>query len=319
MSGTTSFLFQGTPTPAQPTGSDTSTQFPLWLQQYDYNLANAATNLASQPYTPYTGQQVATPSADTQQAWNLAQSNVGDYQPDLTQANSLTSAGSTPLTGSQIQSYMNPYMSTVLGGLASASNTNFTNNVLPSIANQFVSSGQAASPQQMQADNNAMYQSQQALNQAQAGALSQGYSTATQTAEAQQQAQLQGGAQYGQLGALTQQLGATDVGQLAGAGSAQDQVNQANLNVAQNNFDQQQQWPYQNLTYASNIIRGQAVPSNTTQVGTQYLPQSSYSASPLATAAGVAAGSSALGLRKGGRVKKKPEVVGALSHVKRAA
>ena len=316
MSGTLSSLFSGMPIPAQPTGSDTSTSYPLWLQSYVSNLANAATNLASTPYSQFPGQQVATPSSQTQQAWQLAGNNVGSWQPSLNQAGALTTAAATPITGEQIQSYMSPYMGTVLGGLQSAANTNLFQNVLPQVQDRFVSSGQSRSPQEMQATNNAVYQSGQALDQAQAGALSTGYQNATNTALAQQQAQQTGGAQLGQLGALTQQLGAADVGQLAASGQAQDTVNQANINSAMNNFYGQQQWPYQNLTYASNIIRGQAVPSNVQQVGMTYQNAGS-TASPLSTAIGTTAGASALGLKRGGHVgarrRKAAAHAGALS------
>ena len=351
MSGSLSgFLTQGAPVPAQPTGSDTSTSFPLWLQQFVYNTANAASNLASQPYSQYPNQQVATPSTATQQAWGMATNNVGNYAPALNNAVNYTATGAAPistpapitsptittptLNSNDINQYLNPYQNQVVGALQQASNTNFFNNVLPNVQDRFVSAGQSRSPQEMQATNNAIYQNQQALDQAVAGSLASGYNTATQTAQQQQQQQLglaqqqqgfqtglaqqqQGvnlstqqanraaaqtaGAQFGQLGALTQQLGATDTGQIAAAGSAQDQVNQANINAALNNFYSQQQWPYQNLAYASNIIRGLQVPSNQQTVGTTYnVP---YSASPLSTFIGTTLGASALGLKDGGHVR----------------
>ena len=60
-----------------------------------------------------------------------------------------------------------------------------------------------------------------------------------------------------------------------------------------NNFYSQEQWPYQNLSYASNIIRGQDVPSNTMQVGLT-TPQTSYTASPLSSFTGTVLAGSAL-------------------------
>lgn len=351
-------LFSGSIIPQQPTGADTSTQYPLWLQQYTYGLANSAENLASQPYTPFPGAQVATPSDATQQAWTMAQGDVGDWQPysqqaateigqaapnltgalsmigganpNLTQAQSLIQQGASPVTGQEINSYMSPYLGDVVGALQNASNTNFTQNQLPSISSQFVSSGQAASPQEMQADNNALYQTNQALDQSVSGALNSGYNTALSAAQQQQgvdinagnalgSQQLQAGALQGQLGSelgslqmqqgqyglqqgaaegalgqLVQQEGGYDVGQAAAAGQSQDTVNQANINAAMNNFYSQEQWPYQNLSYASNIIRGQDVPSNTMQVGLTPASQSSYTASPLSSFVGTTLGATAL-------------------------
>lgn len=300
----TSFLFQNSPTPPQPVGSDASQSFPLWAQQYVANIANAATNLASQPYSPYPGQQVAQPSDATGASWGMAQQNVGNYQPALQGAMGLTASAAQPITGADISRYMSPFQDQVIGGLTSASNKNLFDNVLPQISDRFVSAGQARSPQEGARTNDALYQSQQALNQSIAGSLSQGYQGALNTALQQQQMQQTAGAQMGQLGALTQQLGAGDVGQLAASGQAQDQTNQANINAAMNNFYAQQQWPYQNLGFASNIIRGLPINTNTQTVGLSYPPQGSYGASPLSTAAGTILGAKALGVAKGGHIRR---------------
>lgn len=315
MSGNTlGFLFSGQPVPPQPTGSDTQTNFPLWQQSYVANLANAATNLASSPYTPFSGPTVAAPSAQTTQAEQLAGQNVGNWQPALNQAMSFEQQAGTPTTASDINQFMNPYMSQVIGGLTSAANTNFFQNQLPGIQSNFVSAGQSRSPQEMQATNNALYQNNQALDQSIAGALGTGYQGALNANFAQKGLQQSAGATSGQLGALTGQLGAQDVGQLAASGATQDQNAQANLNAAQNQFYAQQQWPYQNLAYASNILRGQNIPTNTQTVGQQYNPGQAYTASPLASFVGTTLGSSAAGLARGGRVApKKRAAIGALA------
>ena len=312
MSSISDFLFQGQPTPAQPTGSDTSTAYPLRLQQFVYNTANAATNLANTPFTPFPGPTVAGPSSATQEAWDKASGNVGNYQPLLNQAGALTQAAGQSISPDQINAYMDPYINTVIGGLQSAANTNLFQNILPSVQDRFVSAGQSRSPQEMQATNNAIYQSNQALDQATAGALGQGWSGALSAAQADAARKQAAGAQFGQLGALTQQLGAADVGQLAASGQAQDVFNQNNINAALQQFQAQQQWPYQNRAYASNIIRG--LPVNTTQqtVGTTYATPGA-TASPLASFVGTTLGAGAIGsslgnaalqLRRGGRVRR---------------
>jgi hypothetical protein len=295
------------------------------LQQYQANLANAATNLAGTPYTPFPGPQVAAPSAATTQSWQDVVANQGNYQGALGQAMNLTGQAGTPVTAGQINSYMNPFESTVLGGLQSAANTQLTQNILPQVQDRFVSAGQSRSPQEMQATNNAIQANDTALYQAQAGALGQGYQGALGAALQEQTAKQTAGAQFGQLGALTQQLGAADVGQLAAAGQAQDTLSQSNINAAMNNFYAQQQWPYQNLSYASNIIRGQNVPSNTMQVGMNYNPGQSYTASPLSSFVGTTLGATAasnayntsnlynqtLGLHaKGGRIRARRRATG---------
>ena len=399
MSGSTSnFLFQGTPTPSQPTGSDTANSMPAWLSQYVYNLSNAATNLASQPYTTAPMNQVAQPSADTQNAWNLTNQNLGGYQPALAQAGALTAQGGAPLTApnpitasplqapnqitaapvtasalnsDDINQYLNPFQDQVIGALRRESNENLFSDVLPNVQDRFVSAGQSRSPQEMQATNNAVYKSNMALDDAIAKSLSSGYNSAVNTAAQQKgfltglgtqqqgfqtqlaadqqakntafQQQQQGfltnlatqqqgvgldtatknrtaaqtaGAQFGQLGALGQQLRAADVGQLAASGQQQDTINQSNVNAALNNFYAQQQWPYQNLGFASNIIRGLPVNTNQQTVGQTY--NATYSPSPISQFIGTTLGASALGLKDGGHVKR-PPVNGALSVWRKAA
>lgn len=302
MSDITSFLFQGDPIPPQPTGSDTSTSYPLWLQQYTYNLANAATNLAQTEYQPFAGPKVAGPSDQTQTAWQMAGQNAGAWQPFVNSASELTQSAGTPVSSDDIGRFMNPYQDQVVGALQQASNRNLTNNILPSIQDRFVSAGQSRSPQEMYASNEAIFNSDQSLNQAVAGALSQGYNTSLDAALRQKTQQQTAGAQMGTLGGLTSNLGAVDTGQMAAAGSAQDQLNQANLNAAVNDWNTQQQWPYLNLGFASNIIRGQAVPQTTQTVSQQFNPYQSNAPSPLSAFVSGAGQAKSLGFRKGGAV-----------------
>lgn len=374
----------GQPVPPQPTGSDSTTQSPEWYQEYLANLFGSANQLAEQPYQPIPFNPVAGPSDASQQAWQMAINNVGNWQDAVGGAGALTYSAAQPLsqstiggynngyssgvgnsmgtlsqpymstelgagnavtgalnkaTQSQIGNYLSPYLDTVAGGIESQLNTNLMQNVLPNIQDRMVASGQVASPQQMQAENNAVYQNQQALGQALAPVYNQGYNTAlgaaqgaagagyntgasnansllgagqygyglgTQTGLSEQQMQGTMGAQMGQLGALTSQLGASDIAEVAGSGSAQDALNQNNLNAQVANFENQVQWPYQQLGFLSNTIRGQQLPTNTQTTGLTY-NNGSYAASPLQSATGAylmgsALNGSSAGLKRGGHV-----------------
>lgn len=305
MASVTSNLFSGAAIPPTPTGSDTATSYPAWLQAYVYNLANAAQGLAGSPYTPYTGQKVATPSAATQQSWGMATGNVGNWQPNLGYADAYTASAGAPITGDDIGRFFNPYTDKVIGGLTDASNRNLFNTVLPRIQSQFVSAGQSRSPQEMQFTADALRGSQDSLNNAIAGAQQTGWQGALNAAMQGKQMQQTAGAQIGQLGALRQQLGAADTGQVAAAGQAQDTVNQTNVNSALNDWYAQQQWPYQNLGFASNIIRGLPVNTNTQTVGMAPAGSTSYAASPLSSFLGASLGARSLGYRQGGEVTRR--------------
>lgn len=278
---------------AAPTTTSASTQYPAWLQTTLENLAGGAANLATQPYQQFPGPTVAAPSAQTLQAEQLAGSNVGNYQPALNAATNLTNSATQPLTAGNIANFLNPEQNYITGAL----NTNLQQNILPGIQDKFVSAGQSRSPQEAQVTDQAVYGTQQAAGQALAG----NYQGALNALQTQNQQQLQGGAQLGQLGALTSQLGATDVGQLAASGATQDQNAQTNINAALNQFYNQQQYPYQQLGFLSDIINKipiQATGPTTTAVQSG----STFAPSPLATFAGTLAGGNATGLARGGRV-----------------
>lgn len=293
-------LTQGSPYSYTNTSSgNTATQRPWWQDEASYNLGNAAMGLAGQSYNPFPGPTVAAPSAATQQAEQMAVGNVGSYQPYLQQAGALTAASGKAITPGQINSYMNPFMNQVVGGIESNLNTNLNQNVLPGVQDRFVSAGQSRSPQEMQATNNAVYQNQQAIGQAVGGVLNSGYQGALSAAENQQQQEGRAGAQLGTLGQLTQQLGQGDVGSVAAAGQTIDSNNQANLNAAQNQFNQQQQWPWQQLQLASGIINGLPV-STTGSTSGATVNQQGYTASPLAQLGGLASLGSGLGNLFGG-------------------
>lgn len=313
MADLTSFLFQGAAPVTQPTGTDSSTNFPLWLQQEVFNASNAATNLAAQPYTPYPGQTVAGPSPTTSQSWDAAKANVGNYQPSLTAAGTLTQQAGTPVSSGDINQYLNPYESNVTDRLAVLAGQNLNENLLPGVNDTFTKAGQFGSTGNSEFTSRALRDTNNSLLNAQSGALERGYSGALSAAQAQKGQQLAAGAQTGQLGTLTQQLGAADVSQLAGAGASQDKLAQANINSSMNQFQQQQQFPYQNLGFLSNIIHGLPVGSTTQSASTT--PVSTFSPSAVGTGVGVGALASGLGYRKGGAVKGRSG--GALRHAGR--
>lgn len=303
------FLSGGAPAPA-PTSSDASTSAPLWLQQYLSGVLGASTAAAAQPYTPFPGPTVPQPSAATTSAWGMSQANVGNYQPYLNNAGALTQAAGAPVTGSDINTFLNPYQDYVTGAL----NRNLQQNILPSIQDRFVGAGQSRSPQELEMTQRAAQDTQTAIGQSLAG----GYQGAVNSLLQQRQQQGAAGSQFGTLANTASNLGGFDVGQVAAAGNAQDTLAQQNLNAAQQQFTQQQQYPYQQLGFLSNIVRGlPSAGSNTATTGTTY--NYTPTPSPLAQFLGGVLGgnqlSKSLGLRRGGRVP----AVGALSRLRRAA
>lgn len=90
--------------------------------------------------------------------------------------------------------------------------------------------------------------------------------------------------QFGQHGELTQRLGAQDAGLLSAAGQQRQAQTQANLDIANQDWNKQNDWQKQNIDWLSQIVRG--LPASETKYQyTSGAPTSSASLSPLAAAA----------------------------------
>jgi hypothetical protein len=142
---------------------------------------------------------------------------------------------------------------------------------------------------------------------------------------------LQGAGTLGSLAQTGQNLGLQGAGALDTVGQEQQTQNQQNLNLGYQDFLNQQQYPYQQASWLSQMIGGTANPTNTpgmsTTAQTSYAP--STGASPLNQAIGTYAGlnSGAVGsaLSGGGArggptrrfAKRKPR--SALEHLRKAA
>lgn len=112
-------------------------------------------------------------------------------------------SGSLP---QNISSYMNPYNSAVTDQIAKLGARNLSENILPAIGDQFVSSGQYGSQRQGVLDDRALRDTQDSILSQQNAALQAGYNTAGQQyqTDAARQAQLAGTA--GGLGTSQQQI-----------------------------------------------------------------------------------------------------------------
>lgn len=292
-----------------------------------------ATNVAS-PYLSQAGA-LATQFAGTDTS-QLA-------QPYLQQAGQLVGQAAAPISG-QIQNYLDPYREQVVNRIGELGQRQLTENILPTLQAQGISSGQFGGTRSAEAMGRALRDVQESTLAAQTQALSQGYGQAAQLAGADaarqlaaaQQAgtlgtttaglesadvarqlaaaqqlgqvgqqygaltqqdlarQLQAGAQYGALAGEEQQAALQRIGALEAAGAAKQQDVQRNLDLAYQDFLQQQEYDRQNIAFLNAAIRGLEVPTQITKEGTG--PASVFQPSPLSQlAAGFGA---AAGLKK---------------------
>jgi len=325
MSSVLDFLFQGQAPTSTTNYGTSSSQVPTWLQEYSQGILGQAAALAGQPYQPYGGPQVAGFTDPQTQAQSEVQNLQGQYQSPLNQAIGLASSSATPGALTQAQSFvpqassyinnavaptaaqLNPYTNNVIKQAEDQATQYWNNTLQPSINQQYAAAGQAGSSANTRAQNQGAAQITQNIQDTAGSALSQAYTNAQQTGLAAGQATgalgqtlgglgyeqgvlgLQGASQLGSLSQTGQALGLQGAAALDTVGAEQQGLNQQNLNVGYQNFQNQQQYPYQQLGYLSQILSGTAtpttVPGSSTSAQTGYAP--SYGASPLSQSLGL--------------------------------
>lgn len=298
--GVLDFLFQGT-TPST-TSTASGTAVPGWLQQYTAGLLSEGAAVASQPYQAYQGPQVAGTTDDQNAAYSAVRGLQGQYAPAIAQATNLVNSSSNPgAIGQAIgqvgnaqnfinssvapsASQINPYVGNVINQAQDQAQRTWNNTIMPTINNQFTAAGQYGSSanqraasqagqqvtQQIQDTSNAQYanayQNAQSANLAAgqaSGALGQ---TLGGLGYEQGVLGMQGASQLGSLASTGQSLGISGAGALDSVGLEQQNQNQQNLNVAQQNFNNQTQYPQQQLGWLSQLLNGQStgIPSGST-------------------------------------------------------
>jgi hypothetical protein len=210
-----------------------------------------------------------------------------------------------------ISDYMNPYQKNVIETMGSEAQRQLQEKILPAIGDQFTRAGQFGSSRQQEiaqrgvrdiaSDLEANIGKQLAAGYTTAGTQAQndltrlasigkeaGALTGTEEANKANLANIQAG-----LGQKAQTLGLTGAAAIEGIGEQQRAMNQKNLDLAYKDFKEQENYPKEQIGWASDIVRG--LPSGggtTSQAATSV--GNTYSASPLASLASAGLSAAAL-------------------------
>lgn len=260
--------------------STTTTSLPPWLQEHLQGIASRGRDLSLEPYPQYGGPRVAGLTPDQEASFARTRQAAGAYEGDINAARAGIAGIPREFTADYARQYMNPYTQTALqdslgeinrqadiqergiqdelirtgnfGGSRAGIRLGEHDRNTATLRNQFINQANVQNFQQAQAQFNADRNAQAALAQQRAG-----------------------------IGGLAQQYGLTGAQGLAASGQAQQAQQQTSLDTAYQDFLRQQQYPYQQLGYYSNILQG--VPSPVSQFTQTQQPQ----ASPLAQIAGL--------------------------------
>lgn len=286
MSGVLTQLTTSPPAGNVNSGAATQTSYPDWYNQFIQGLTSRGVQTASQPYAQYQGARVAGFSPDQTQAFGNVRSNVGSWQPALTQAQGALSqinqnqSWADPATRA---SYMNPYTAGVTDEIARLGNRNFTENLMPQVNDAFTGGGQFGSTRNAEILGRTARDVQADITGAQANALRSGYSDSAGifNTDATRNANT-GIATAGALGTVAQQqqrLQSGDTSALLGIGGAQQAQQQQGMDLAYGDFNAANNYDATQLNWLRGMLSGVNVPTGTTSATSR--PDGPTGASPL--------------------------------------
>lgn len=282
------FLSQGSTPPASTTGTDTVGSMPLWYSQYMQAMANNASAIGSTPYTPYTGARVAGFNPDQQASFDITRNNAenGAWKGTLNQASQAATAGAQPFSQSGLNQFMSPYQGAVTDEIARLGNRNLNENLMPALQNEFVGSGGFGSSRDMDMSERLVRDVGADISGQQTLANQQGFQNAIQNYGGWQDRMTNASKNLSGLAQTQGQMPIQQAGALSATGQQQQGLQQQGLDLGYQDYQNQMQYPYQQLGFQSNILQGQNIPN--AQSSTTTGPYQGYmSASPLSQLAGL--------------------------------
>jgi len=254
--------------------TETQTNMPSWWQDASRGLISKASGIANEPYTPYSGPRVAGLDPLQQQAIGNA-STTGQAGGNTLQgaADLASSAGNTQFDPQQFQQFLSPYTDGVVNRIAELGQRNLSENLLPQINQSFIGSGMPFGSRHEDITGRALRDANESILGQQANALQSSYDSAMGTYQnaLQRQAQtagIQAGIGTGQTQNQVQAGGFQNL-----MGGVQQENQQQNLNTAYGDFQNQQQYPLQQLDIVNSILKGYSpTASKTTYASTPLNP-----------------------------------------------
>lgn len=255
----------------QATSTTTSAPTPEAKALYD-KILQQAQGVAATPYTAYGGELVAGLTPQQQMGIASINAQAGSAQPSIQQALQMAQQAAQPLTAEQIQQYVNPYTQNVVNA-TQAQFANQNAQQRQGVVGNAIAQGALGGNREAIAEAELANQQQLAQAPVIANLMSQGYGQGVSTALAEQQARMAGAQQVGNLGIAGQQAGLAGAGAQLGAGTLGQQTQQAADLAAYQQFQNQQAYPFQTLSWLAGLGTGVGSQLGGTTTGTQTQPQ----------------------------------------------
>lgn len=239
--------------------AEVSGALPAWYQQALINLISKAGAVADQPPAIYPGQAIAGFVPEQQRAFELTSQQVGQYAPLTQQAQQMigTAAEYDP---AKLQQFLSPYVGGVVEEIGRLGQRGLTEQALPQAMAAFTGAGQFGSQRAQEFAGRTIRDTMADIAGKQAAALQAAYDAAQGRYNEWAQRGLAGAGALSGLAQAQQAMGLRDIAALGAAGEAQQQLGQRNLDWAYQQFQQQQQYPQQQIANLSAILHGLQVP-----------------------------------------------------------
>ena len=314
-----------------------TSELPEYARPYFENLMSRAQNASNQAYTPYEGQRIAGFTGDTNQAFDITRGVADQGTPGVNAGLGMTQQASNAgfnagnyrsnaieqqaFGQQQANQYMSPYMNSVIEQQKNAALRDY-NEGRASRDTQAINAGAFGGYRDAIQQGVAQRGLANRMNEIEAGGRQQAFTNAqaqynadrtasigAQTTTEQQRLQaaqyglaganlgLQAGAQMGALNAQQQGLTLAQAQALNAQGTAQQNLQQRELDTGYQDFINQRDYEKNQTGYLSNILRGVPVTPNTTAT------QSVRQPSPVAQYGGLAMSALAM-LSSGGAINE---------------
>lgn len=270
--------------------TNTSSELPAWAGPYVGDMLGRAQALSYTGYQAYPGARLADFDPMQQQAFGMVQNMANQGLPWQTNegSNLAMQGGIAGLHTGQwtnpgvAQSYMSPYAQNV----SNVQNQELARQAeMQRNANQgrAVQAGAYGGSRHGIVDSEMYRNTQQQMNNNTQTALQAAYNGGMGQYNADRSAMLQGAGQAAQAGQTLGALGQSAYGQgtgisslLYGMGSQQQNLDQRGIDIDYNNFQQQVQQPYNQLSFANSILRGTPQSTSSSMVQTVNEPDPSW-------------------------------------------
>jgi hypothetical protein len=267
------------PAPPSSTTQSQTSEFPEELKPYIKDVLSKSQAIQekreAEGYIPYEGPQIAEFTPEQEQAFTGIQGMVGKGQEYFDPSAQLAASSARAPTDQEISGYMSPYMQQVVD-IQKREAERQGDVAQQQLAAQAVGAGGFGGSRMaiLEAEQNRNLQTQ--LGDIQARGTAAAYEDAQARLAAQRQRELAGSSQFMNLGTAAPQQQLKELTAVEAIGAQKQAQSQQALNIAKDQFGQEQTFPEQTLQQYQSVIRGFPL-APTTYTNTQTVnPAPSY-------------------------------------------